>query len=263
MKPLYLKAVSVIAPGIRNWQEACAIFKNELAYEAHRVAKKLATDLAPNIQRRTSRTIQLALAAVQQLRMEYPFDSEKLHYVFTSCNGDLTIFDQISSAINSSGHPVSPTKFHNSVHNAPAGYAVIALKTQSPSTSIAAYQDSFANGLLEAAVQSLTTKKDCLLVGYDEKPPEPLLSLFPIAEDFSLACVLSIVSDNALCRLDISTTTGHEISKMGSSQFETLRNCNPQAQILPLLYAVARKEKQAIFMAYNQLQLEVKVSGFA
>ncbi|MBE9525574.1 MAG: beta-ketoacyl synthase chain length factor [Proteobacteria bacterium] len=263
MKPIYLKAISIIAPGIKNWKEAKAIFNEEIAYEAQAVTKKLDTFLAPNTQRRASRNIQLALASVQQICLDSPFDSEKLLYVFTSCNGDLTIFHQINSALNLPGHPVSPTKFHNSVHNAPAGYTSIALNTQSPSTSIASFQDSFANGLLEATVQSLSTQKDCLLVAYDEIPPEPLLSLFPVKADFSCAFILSTNAENALCRLDISITKGQKISSMKNSQFERLRHCNPQAKVIPLLHTIACKENQSIFMGYNQLQLKIKVSGFS
>ncbi len=271
MKPIYLKAVSVIGPGIKNWQELQDIFNNELLYKPQPVDKKLETFLAPNTQRRTSRNIQLAVASIQQLRLDYPFDhqddsksdSEHINYVFTSCNGDLTIFHQISSALNLPGHPVSPTKFHNSVHNAPAGYSAIALNTQAPSTSIASYQDSFANGLLEATVQSHSTHNDCLLVAYDEIPPEPLFSLFPVEADFSCAFMLSTDAENALCQFDISISKGHKISTMESEQFEALRYCNPQAKAIPLLYSIARKEDQLIFMGYNQLQLKIKVSGFS
>ena len=48
---------------------------------------------------------------------------------------------------------MSPTRFHNSVHNAPAGYWSIFARSRAPSTTLCGYDASFAAGLLEAAAQ--------------------------------------------------------------------------------------------------------------
>ena len=48
---------------------------------------------------------------------------------------------------------VSPTRFHNSVHNAAAGYWTIGAGAMQPATAISAFDASFAQGLLEAMVQ--------------------------------------------------------------------------------------------------------------
>jgi len=259
----YLKAVSIIAPGLPNWAEACQVFTHQQPYKSQKVAKKLTTLLPPNENRRSSRTTQIALSAVQQLFNEHPFDSQKVRYVFTSCNGDLTIFHQIATALTMPGRPVSPTKFHNSVHNAPAGYCAIALKAESPSTSITAYEDSFANGLLEAAVQSVSAQQDCLFCGYDEVPPEPMFSIVSIEDDFAYSLLLSPEADNAICRLDLTPTSKQVLTTMENPDFEQLRNSNPQAKILPLLYSLAQKQTETLYFANNQEQIAVHLSEFA
>ena len=49
---------------------------------------------------------------------------------------------------------LSPTRFHNSVHNAPAGYWSIATQSREPSTSLCRDDESFQAALLEAAAAS-------------------------------------------------------------------------------------------------------------
>ncbi|MFK5984967.1 MAG: beta-ketoacyl synthase chain length factor [Pseudomonadota bacterium] len=270
MITLYLKGISLIAPGMANWQIAKKIFTDKQVYNPAKVDKKLSTLLPANENRRCSRTTKLALSCIQQLFDAYPISSrqyyQQLAYIFTSCNGDLTIFHQIATALAQAGRPVSPIKFHNSVHNAPAGYSAIVLESQSASTSITAYEDSFAAGLLEAAVQASIKQQDCLLCGYDEVPPEPLLSLFPVKDDFAYTLLLSTQpaenKQQQLCRLDISITKEQPISQMENQLFEDLRLCNPQAKILPLLSALATKREQTLFFQSNQQQLLIKISDF-
>jgi hypothetical protein len=62
---------------------------------------------------------------------------------------------------------VSPTKFHNSVHNAASGYWTIGTHCHATSSALSAYTHSFAAGLLEAAVQCAADDTPVLLVAYD------------------------------------------------------------------------------------------------
>jgi hypothetical protein len=55
---------------------------------------------------------------------------------------------------------VSPTLFHNSVHNTPAGYFSIATGIQTASVSLSAGDNTFSAGLIEALTQVLIEKND-------------------------------------------------------------------------------------------------------
>ena len=71
--------------------------------------------------------------------------------VFASSGGDSEVLDKICTALTLPDRPVSPTQFHHSVHNTPAGYWSIATGCTQPSLSLSAYDSSFSAGLLEAA----------------------------------------------------------------------------------------------------------------
>ncbi|MCK5696771.1 MAG: beta-ketoacyl synthase chain length factor [Gammaproteobacteria bacterium] len=262
MLKLYLKAISLIAPGLKDWQTAQQVLTQVNHYQHHPIDKKLSTLLPPNEHRRCTRTTQLALSAVQQLLEHYPLSSQTIRYIFSSCNGDLTIFHHISSALTHINRPVSPIKFHNSVHNAPAGYCSIVLQSQQASSSITGYKDSFICGLLDASVQSLSHQQDALLCGYDEIPPKALLSLYPITDDFSYALLLSPEKEQAICRLEIKITEEQTISTMKDATLEQLRQSNPQAKILPLLYAIANKQNALLYFNNNQQQIAIQVNEF-
>src|SRR6185436_6052055 len=86
---------------------------------------------------------------------------------------------------------ISPTRFHNSVHNAAAGYWSIATRSREPSTSLCCYDASFAAGLLESAAQVASDPRQVALISYDEPYPEPLHATRPIASEFGVALILS------------------------------------------------------------------------
>ena len=72
---------------------------------------------------------------------------------------------------------VSPTKFHNSVHNAAAGYWTIGQGCMAPSTALSAFSHTFAQGLLEALVNLAAGEPAILLAAYDTGATGPLSSV--------------------------------------------------------------------------------------
>lgn len=268
MLSLYLKSVGIVAPGIESWNAAVNIFKQPDNYLLTPVAKKLETLLPANERRRAARVTQLALYAAQQTG-----HAEKISQclqVFSSANGDVSTFHHISLALAMAGRPVSPTRFHNSVHNAPAGYWSIATQSQTASTSLTAGIDSFSAGLLEAAVQLNANDnqqgRDCLLVCYDEIPPGPFQTLIKISEEF--ACALRFTGkdqqDSAIARLDIKLRDdGPPEQQLSSATLEQLRQANPQALALPLLEVVALQRHKTIKLNYFEQCLEIEVTPTA
>lgn len=264
---VYLKSAGIVAPGIAHWQQAIKILTQTEQYSPTLVDKKLSTILPPNERRRAARVIQLAMYVAQQT------DTPDLHdnplnqclQVFSSSNGDLTTFHQISQALAMDGRPVSPTRFHNSVHNAPAGYWSIASQSTTPSTSITAYNYSFSAALLEAAVQLNSSdnqqSRDCLLVCYDEIPAEPFQFQAQITAEFACALRLSLNSDNALACLDIRIADQSQpVTQCTYPAMEQLRQANPQAVVLPLFEAYARQDNKKIILPYFEQGLEIALN---
>ena len=73
----------------------------------------------------------------------------------------------MSSTLATQPTAVSPTRFHNSVHNAAAGYWTIATGCHAASSAVTAFDSSFAAGLLEAATQCAADQGPVLLVAFD------------------------------------------------------------------------------------------------
>jgi len=85
---------------------------------------------------------------------------------------------------------ISPTRFHNSVHNVAAGYWGIATGAMSTSSVLSAFDASFGAGLLEALAQVVVDDTRTVLLACDTAYPEPLYSARPIPDAFGIALVL-------------------------------------------------------------------------
>ena len=255
-----LQAIGVVAEGLAGWRETASLLRGERPYSGGELPSLRPSMLKPNERRRTTRTIKIALQAAEEALKEWPHP-ERLLSIFSSSEGDLDIIDQICIALSRDDRPVSPTQFHNSVHNAPAGYWSIGSGSRQASSSLAGLNGSFAAGLMEAAVQVAAERKPALMVGYDQPPPPLLKAFMPIASPFAVALLLTPQTDSSgIAELLLKpATTDHE-SKMSDPALEQLRLAAPAARSLPLLEAAARRESANLTMPYLpglKLQLDI------
>lgn len=175
-------------------------------------------------------------------------DPAGMAMVFSSSNGDSDTVHEILCVLASDRREVSPTRFHNSVHNAPAGYWAVATGSREPSTSLCAFDDSFSAGLLDAAVQATIDDRPVTLAAYDLPYPEPLHGVRPIDSLFATALVLTPRPTNrTVAALNITPgRTVRPTTAMTDARFERLRLGNPAARSLPLLAALARGGRETI-----------------
>jgi hypothetical protein len=110
--------------------------------------------------------------------------------VFSSREAAGVITHQLCEVLAGS-REVSPTQFHNSVHNAPSGYYSIAMSAKLAASSVCRGKWSFAAGLLNAAAQVFTDKVPVLYVCYDSPLPAPLCDVMPTIETTAIALVLT------------------------------------------------------------------------
>jgi hypothetical protein len=123
--------------------------------------------LPPNERRRAPDTVAVALEVAQAACANAGRDPAQLPMVFASTYGDLAITDYMCSTLATAPTTLSPTRFHNSVHNAAAGYWSIATGCHQPYTALAPAGTPFANGLFAAALQVCAERTDVLFVAYD------------------------------------------------------------------------------------------------
>ena len=137
------------ANGLPAWNDAVT-FARDGTLPENPPAKPSPQLLAPNERRRAPESVAVALDVALAACTASGRDPATLASVFASTHGDLAITDYVCATLASEPRALSPTKFHNSVHNAAAGYWTIGNGCTAPTTAISAFDASFAQGLLEA-----------------------------------------------------------------------------------------------------------------
>ena len=262
MTRVFVEGVGLLGPGLQGWEAARRVLAGE---EPFRPASTLigASDLLPAAERRRSPVpVKLALAVGQEAFLSAGRDAAATATVFASSSGEGETLHHMCEALASAEREVSPTRFHNSVHNAAAGYWGIATRSREASTSLCAFDASFPAGLVEAATQVVSWGKPVALIAYDQPYPEPLHSARRIVASFGAALVLAPdASRGASATFDLAVLPGDEKSTgMSDSGLEELRLGIPAARSLPLLEALARNtEREVVLDFLTDLQLRVTV----
>lgn len=248
MISVFINAVGLVAPGLEGWSRGQRVLNGELAYTPKPLDRYKPQRLPANERRRASEVVRLAMQACEDAVGNSGFNPEGLASVFSSSGGDYAIIDQMCRALRQPQRTLSPTQFHNSVHNAPAGYWSIATGSRSPSTSLAGYDGSFGAGLLEAATQVALEGRPALLAVYDTVPPPPLFAERPIRDPFAMSLILTATEgDTSLACLCITPCRDPQNeSSMGNDLLDSVRLGNPAARSLPLLEALARGESRRL-----------------
>ena len=251
---IYINDISIIGSGIDN-NNKVSILKEQKPWQYQTLSCLTINGLPSNESRRTTKLIKLAIHCLQSMNTP---DNSAL--VFASSNGDIEITDKICTSLTKSPKFVSPTLFHNSVHNAPAGYYSIANNNKSPSTSISAGQTTFANGLLEAYTQVLAEKTKVLFVAYDTQTPQNIKKLQNIVYDLSLALSLSPkITEKTIASISLKIVKNKKNSLPKNHSLQKLINNNNIGDGLLLFESLLLKDNKKIFLPYNDKQLSINI----
>lgn len=193
--------------------------------------------------RRAPDFIRLAIEVADQAVRRSGQDVADVRAVFTSGIGDSDITDYMCRTLAGPDRLLSPTRFHNSVHNAAAGCWSIATGSMQATSFVTAGPSSVALGLLEALVQVVADDSPVLFVSSDVPVPGPLAGVHGNGGLFGGALLLGPMSAPAA-----DSVTGHAAaSSMGPVLSLRLVEgtpadagvLNPSARLLPLLRALA------------------------
>ncbi len=247
------------ARGLPSWESARAfVASGELPEAAPtRPSPQL---LAPNERRRAPDTVAVALDVALAACTAAGRDPATLASVFSSTHGDLAITDYMCETLATDPGSISPTRFHNSVHNAAAGYWTIGAGAMTPATAISAYDASFGQGLLEALVQLATGSEAVLLVGYDGAATGPLAHVS--RSEGLLGGALVLVRDavpgqpRLQARLQQATDPG--IADTGA--LARLAAGNAMLPMLPLFEALAQRQPRATIVAGHGKALGMEIT---
>ena len=202
--------------------------------------------IPPRERRRAGLMINLAVTVAHQACEHAGVDKSQVPSVFVSSMGDTDITDYMCRKLAQPDKLLSPTKFHNSVHNAPSGYWTISAENRAPSSFVGGYDHSFGAGLLEAVSQVQASNQAVLLVVYDIENRQPFTDVSPIRESFGAGLVLGppqARSERAGIALQMQLALQPDFSVAGGSRDDAvmtpdlaeLAAHNPSAASLGLL----------------------------
>jgi hypothetical protein len=246
----FVEGVSVIGPGLTDWPAAAQVLTGKVAYRAAPTNIPPLAVLPSAERRRAGRVVRIAIAAGLEASRHAGRDAATLPAVFASSGADGDTCHAICETLATALRQLSPTRFHNSVHNAPAGYWSIATSAMAASTTLCAFDASFAAGLLEALTQVAVCQQPLLLIACDAPYPEPLQQVRPLPDSFGMALLLAPArSEHSIARLSAQLVT-EPFTRCTEPALETLRAELPPARCLPLLTHIARREAARVVVEY-------------
>jgi len=242
---VHILGVGLLGPGLDSWAVSAGILRGDMPLTIGKTRLQPPARLPAAERRRAGEAIKLAMAVADEAVASSGLDPQTLATVFTSSSGEGANCHSICETLASDSRMISPTRFANSVHNAPAGYWHIAVASRATSTSLCAFDGGFAAGLIEAAAMVSCQRVPVLLVASDTPYPEPLNAKRPLNDNFGLALVLSpepTASSLASLELELApATSSDEASRCDGPSLEALRKDTPAGRALALFQALARR----------------------
>ena len=255
---LCAKIVAIGAWGqeFRNWQDLQNLLADKEWQDDGSKGPK--PEIIPaNERRRAPLPVRLAVESSWQATLESNFKAENLSCVFVSALGDTQLTDYMCRVLAGDTKQLSPTKFHNSVHNAAAGYWTISTGCMKAANSVAGYEESVSLTLLEAIAQINIEQQPTLLTFYDAPVSKVLQDL--LKNEYPFAVSMIIVPEQANCSgQKISLTvqnTENNWPKLESKNkmLRDIYESTPTARILSLLEKYAQGQKANLSMPLSQM----------
>jgi predicted hotdog family 3-hydroxylacyl-ACP dehydratase len=188
--------VSVWGPGLEGWERSRPVLTGTEPYSCQETAPPVPTALPAAERRRCGPVVRLAMAVAGDAAAHSGLDPGGLRSVFASSNGDGPVVGSILGTLAAAGpeeRPVSPTQFHNSVHNAPAGYWSIAHGNAQSAVCLGLHDDTVAAALMTALAEVVANGVPVLVAVYDYPMPPPLAHKRPTPAPFGFGLVLAPV----------------------------------------------------------------------
>lgn len=194
MKSVYLRGVGLWTPGYASAEAWC---RGDADPAAPKPEAKL---LEGSLRRRASPLTRMSAEVFEQVATTSNRDVSEITTVWATAHGEHSTAIKLLKMMRRGEGKVSPTHFHNSVHNTPSGYASIATGNGSPSTTLTGGPELVASSLLEAFGHLAGGAREVVVVLADE----PLQAPFDRPDmqwPLALAFCLSSEPDGSLVQL--------------------------------------------------------------
>jgi hypothetical protein len=252
------EGVAFWAPRLPSWQVARAVIRGEQEASQAPVPRPAPVLLGPTERRRAPDTVALALEVAARACEAAGRSPAELPAVFASTHGDLAVSDYMCATLAATPTLISPIKFHNSVHNASAGYWSIGTSSNAPYTALSACRCTFGAGLLETAVQIACEGKPVLYVVGDIEAKGALSTMAPSRGLLGVALVLAPANNaqgprSGCRRLALRIASGEAVqSTPARSAAAALVADNALAPCLPFFEALADDVSTTVTLALSE-----------
>ena len=254
-----VQGIAVLGPGLPGWPASRPVLAGETPWQAAEVTLPPPAILSATERRRTGAVTRLALAVATEAVTASGIPPTDLRIVFGSGNGDAQTVGAILEAVTTPCGFVSPTQFHNSVHNAAAGYWSIGVGSQQPATCVAGDDWTFAASLMKAVAECQLERQPVLLCVYDGLMPPPLDVARSVTSVFGVALVLAPDGPGPALTVQWDPTPP-TLARPLLPTLRLLANSNPAARSLRLLEALARRVPDIFDLAYLDGTLRVTLA---
>ena len=259
----FIQGVGVCGPGFDGWDTSVAVLAGAQEYIQQETRLVPPAILPPNERRRTGTAVRLALSVAHQASEMAGIRPGSIASIFATSTGDGVVMHAILETLTAHG-PVSPTQFHNSVHNAAAGYWSIGTGSRQPASCLAGHDATPAAALLKAIAAIHVEREPVLLCIYDSPLPPPLDTGHSMQSAFGVGLVLTpLPNEAALSRLSIMYSAnppppGSETPHLPALQ--PLARSNTAARMLRLLETLARGAPDTLSLALLDGHVNVTLS---
>jgi hypothetical protein len=259
---LFVEGIGFWASRMPGWDVARQVLRGDTNAPGTVATRPAPALLPPAERRRAPDTVAVSLEVATRACESAGRDPKQMPSVFACTHGDLSISDNICETLAKTPTLVSPTKFHNSVHNAAAGYWTIATGSMQPYTALSAHGYTFGQGLLESASQAICEGTPVLFVAYDIEARGPVGTMQPSRGVLAGALVLSQEKrERNLARLLLEVEADSRAHQsVARAANAALVEGNAMMDALPLFEALADgAERKLVQMLAPRLALRMHV----
>ncbi len=194
MREVYVQSIGFWSPGYANAAAWCG---GPVSSEAKKPPVEL---LRGPLRRRATSQTRSAVEVLGQVLQQARWDGSRVSTIWGTAHGEHATSISMFEWMCRGEGKLSPTQFHNSVHNTAGGYASIAQKNTATSTTLTGAGELVVSGFVEAAGLLQEGQDEVALVFFDE-PLRPPFAVPGMEASLAIGFGLSIHTDGALARL--------------------------------------------------------------
>jgi hypothetical protein len=263
MAKVDLTGVGVWSESFSGWGQFCAV-ADGTSVEAD---SKLQPELIPARERRRApHFVKMAIEVMDQACTMAGIDRSSVATVFGSGMGDMQITDYMCRTLATMPRTISPTKFHNSVHNAATGYWSIATESHAPASAVSGYAHSSSIAMLEGATQAMEENIPVLVTVQEGAAPTPFKSIYDCDRPLAVSLLFTPpgMGPSPFCELQVGVSR-HDLPKEKPSLLASgaLRG-NFVVELLDLLLVVANGKSRSVNLPIStsaSLSIDVMLPG--